>query len=66
MRMLLPRKAAVSKFIKILARFSFSDGRELARVNLKRGHTLPREAHTVSTAQNPPQTMRPVRYETTI
>jgi len=36
------------------------------RVNLKRGHTLPREARTVSTAENPPQTMCPVRYETTI
>ena len=36
------------------------------RVSLKRVHALPREAHTVSIAQNVPQTMRPVAYETTI
>ncbi|KAF9011254.1 ribosomal protein L21e-domain-containing protein [Cyathus striatus] len=36
------------------------------RVNLRRIPALPREAHTVSVAQNVPQTMVPVRYETTI
>jgi large subunit ribosomal protein L21e len=38
----------------------------LERISLKRIHTLPREARTVSIAQNTPQTMRPVPYETTI
>ncbi|GLB43630.1 putative ribosomal protein L21e [Lyophyllum shimeji] len=36
------------------------------RVNLKRVPAQPREAHTVSTAGNTPQTMTPVPYETTI
>ncbi|KAG1783457.1 ribosomal protein L21e-domain-containing protein [Suillus placidus] len=36
------------------------------RVSLKRVHVLPREARTVSIAQNTPQTMTPVPYETTI
>ncbi|KAF9492180.1 hypothetical protein BDN71DRAFT_1591791 [Pleurotus eryngii] len=36
------------------------------RVNLKRGHVLPREAYTVTTTDNVPQTMVPVPYETTI
>ncbi|KAF8547559.1 hypothetical protein OG21DRAFT_1501510 [Imleria badia] len=36
------------------------------RVSLKRGHALPREAHTVSVVENAPQTMVPVPYETTI
>ncbi|KAG6917383.1 hypothetical protein DXG01_002762 [Tephrocybe rancida] len=36
------------------------------RVNLRRIPALPREARTVSTAENAPQTMVPVRYETTI
>ena len=36
------------------------------RVNLKRQPVLPRGSHTVSTKDNAPQTMTPVRYETTI
>jgi len=36
------------------------------RVNLKRVPVLPRDAHTVSVADNTPQTIVPVRYETTI
>lgn len=36
------------------------------RVTLKRIPALPRPAHTVSTQGNAPQTMAPVRYETTI
>jgi len=36
------------------------------RVNLRRVPVLPRGARTVSTAQNAPQTMVPVPYETTI
>ncbi|KAG1736998.1 ribosomal protein L21e-domain-containing protein [Suillus lakei] len=36
------------------------------RISLKRVHVLPREARTVSIAQNTPQTMTPVPYETTI
>ncbi|EKM84275.1 hypothetical protein AGABI1DRAFT_110831 [Agaricus bisporus var. burnettii JB137-S8] len=36
------------------------------RVDLKRKPAQPREARTVSTANNAPQTMRPVPYETTI
>ncbi|KAG6380644.1 ribosomal protein L21e-domain-containing protein [Boletus reticuloceps] len=36
------------------------------RISLKRVHALPREAHTVSIADNAPQTMAPVAYETTI
>ena len=36
------------------------------RISLKRIPVLPREARTVSTAGNEPQTMVPVRYETTI
>ncbi|PSR80498.1 hypothetical protein EW026_g5482 [Hermanssonia centrifuga] len=36
------------------------------RVTLKRIPLLPRTAHVVSTADNAPQTMVPVRYETTI
>ncbi|KAH0837801.1 translation protein SH3-like domain-containing protein [Lanmaoa asiatica] len=36
------------------------------RVSLKRVHALPREAHIVSIAENAPQTMVPVPYETTI
>ncbi|KAK1230598.1 60S ribosomal protein L21A [Marasmius sp. AFHP31] len=36
------------------------------RVNLRRVPTLPRDARTVSTKDNTPQTMRPVPYETTI
>jgi large subunit ribosomal protein L21e len=34
--------------------------------SLKRVHALPREARTVSTAKNAPQTIVPVPYETTI
>ncbi|KAF7973172.1 hypothetical protein HWV62_7316 [Athelia sp. TMB] len=34
--------------------------------SLKRVHALPREARTVSAASNAPQTIVPVRYETTI
>ncbi|KAH9926406.1 60S ribosomal protein L21 [Fomitopsis serialis] len=36
------------------------------RVSLKRIPAQPRTAHTVSTSGNAPQTMAPVRYETTI
>ncbi|KAG5642012.1 hypothetical protein DXG03_003784 [Asterophora parasitica] len=36
------------------------------RINLRRIPVQPREAHTVSTSQNAPQTMVPVPYETTI
>ncbi|KAM6498728.1 Ribosomal protein L21e domain containing protein [Amanita muscaria] len=36
------------------------------RVNLKRIPAQPREARTVSTSQNTPQTITPVPYETTI
>ncbi|KAF8640495.1 hypothetical protein AX17_000157 [Amanita inopinata Kibby_2008] len=36
------------------------------RVSLKRVPAQPREAHTVSTSQNAPQTIVPVPYETTI
>jgi hypothetical protein len=36
------------------------------RVNLKRVPVLPRGAHTVSVADNTPQTIVPVPYETTI
>jgi len=36
------------------------------RVNLKRVPVLPRGAYTVSVADNTPQTIVPVRYETTI
>ncbi|KAH9830482.1 60S ribosomal protein L21 [Rhodofomes roseus] len=36
------------------------------RVTLKRIPAQPRPAHTVSTSGNAPQTMAPVRYETTI
>ncbi|KJA19243.1 hypothetical protein HYPSUDRAFT_69412 [Hypholoma sublateritium FD-334 SS-4] len=36
------------------------------RINLRRIPALPREARTVSTAQNAPQTIVPVPYETTI
>ncbi|KAH9064066.1 ribosomal protein L21e-domain-containing protein [Lactarius vividus] len=36
------------------------------RVNLKRVPVLPRGAHTVSASSNTPQTIVPVRYETTI
>ncbi|KAF8079217.1 translation protein SH3-like domain-containing protein [Lyophyllum atratum] len=36
------------------------------RINLKRVPLQPREAHTVSTDNNAPQTMVPVPYETTI
>jgi len=36
------------------------------RVSLKRIHRLPRPAYTVTTSGNAPQTMVPVRYETTI
>ncbi|KZT27624.1 hypothetical protein NEOLEDRAFT_1130650 [Neolentinus lepideus HHB14362 ss-1] len=36
------------------------------RVQLKRLPELPREGYTVSTADNAPQTMTPVPYETTI
>jgi hypothetical protein len=36
------------------------------RVDLRRKPLAPRTAHTVSIANNAPQTMRPVRYETTI
>ncbi|KAI0931129.1 hypothetical protein AcV5_005315 [Taiwanofungus camphoratus] len=36
------------------------------RVSLKRIPILPRAAYTVSTSGNVPQTMTPVRYETTI
>jgi len=36
------------------------------RVDLRRKPILPREAHTVSGAGNPPQTIVPVAYETTI
>ncbi|KAF9440542.1 hypothetical protein P691DRAFT_687355 [Macrolepiota fuliginosa MF-IS2] len=36
------------------------------RVNLRRKPVAPRAAHVVSAANNAPQTMRPVRYETTI
>ncbi|TEB32363.1 hypothetical protein FA13DRAFT_1731558 [Coprinellus micaceus] len=36
------------------------------RINLRRKPVLPSEAHTVSSKDNAPQTMRPVRYETTI
>lgn len=36
------------------------------RVTLKRMPVLPRSAHVVSTKDNIPQTMVPVRYETTI
>jgi len=36
------------------------------KVSLKRIPTLPREARTVSAASSPPQTIVPVRYETTI
>jgi large subunit ribosomal protein L21e len=38
----------------------------LERINLRRIPALPREARTVSTAQNAPQTIVPVPYETTI
>ncbi|KAF8882205.1 translation protein SH3-like domain-containing protein [Mucidula mucida] len=37
-----------------------------ARVSLKRIATLPRESRTVSTTDNAPQTIAPVRYETFI
>ena len=40
--------------------------RSIARVQLKRIPALPREARLVSTKENAPQTMVPVRYETTI
>jgi large subunit ribosomal protein L21e len=36
------------------------------RINLKRVAVLPRGSHTVSAADNAPQTIVPVRYETTI
>ncbi|KAG6835144.1 hypothetical protein H0H93_004446 [Arthromyces matolae] len=36
------------------------------RINLRRIPALPREAHTVSSRDNAPQTMTPVPYETTI
>lgn len=36
------------------------------RINLKRVPVLPRDARTVSTADNTPQTIVPVPYETTI
>ncbi|KAI5825968.1 hypothetical protein K523DRAFT_281975 [Schizophyllum commune Tattone D] len=36
------------------------------RINLRRQPTLPREAHTITVADNTPQTMRPVPYETYI
>ncbi|KIY51996.1 hypothetical protein FISHEDRAFT_35952 [Fistulina hepatica ATCC 64428] len=36
------------------------------RVNLRRIPALPREAHTVSAADNAPQTIVPLPYETTI
>lgn len=36
------------------------------RINLRRIPALPREARTVSTKDNTPQTMTPVPYETTI
>ena len=36
------------------------------RVDLRRKPVLPREAHTVSSSENPPQTIVPVAYETTI
>jgi len=36
------------------------------KVSLKRIPTLPREARTVAAAGAPPQTIVPVRYETTI
>jgi hypothetical protein len=36
------------------------------RLNLRRVPVLPRDAHTVSVADNTPQTIVPVPYETTI
>ena len=38
----------------------------LEKISLKRIPALPREAHTVSADTNKPQTIVPVRYETTI
>ena len=43
-----------------------SDPRFSERVTLRRKPVLPREAYTVTIADNPPQTMVPVPYETTI
>jgi large subunit ribosomal protein L21e len=40
--------------------------RPVERINLKRVAVLPRGSHTVSAADNAPQTIVPVRYETTI
>ncbi|PCD33438.1 hypothetical protein AU210_009664 [Fusarium oxysporum f. sp. radicis-cucumerinum] len=36
------------------------------RINVKRQPVGPREAHTLSLADNPPQTVTPLPYETTI
>jgi large subunit ribosomal protein L21e len=38
----------------------------IERVDLRRKHILPREAHTVRGVDNPAQTIVPVAYETTI
>ena len=57
------------RYVFILKTYPFRSlifTRPVERVNLKRVPVLPRGAYTVSVADNTPQTIVPVRYETTI
>ena len=59
-------KAKGGTCLKTYTSRSLISTRHVERVNLKRVPVLPRDAHTVSVADNTPQTIVPVRYETTI
>jgi hypothetical protein len=61
-----PRRRAVSCWLPIFFFLNSDTYGHLERINLRRIPALPREARTVSTAQNAPQTIVPVPYETTI
>jgi hypothetical protein len=65
MRMPLQRRRAVSINIFGIVGGSLI-GFDPERINLRRVPKLPREARTVSTSQNAPQTIVPIPYETTI
>jgi hypothetical protein len=61
-----PRQKAVRVRSEILPSLFLIRIRPVERINLKRVPVLPRGSHTVSAADNAPQTIVPVRYETTI
>lgn len=60
------KKSGRTLFFKNVRKRDLVDLWPSERVALKRVPALPRTSHTVSTEKNTPQTIVPVRYETTI